>query len=123
MRLCNSASFAGGSPASDLREATARLGFNEIFQLVVALSTASLMRPQQKGYGIEAGELWQHCVASGIVGKVLAMDREENVSLVFTGCLLHDIGKTVLSRAMESKVQRSHLPDQADPVPDAVGGA
>jgi len=42
-------------------------------------------------------------VAAGIVGKVLAIDHEENPSLIFTGCLLHDIGKTVLSRCMEAR--------------------
>ena len=52
MRLCNSAYFGAGSPASDLREATTRLGFNEIIQLVVSLSAAAPLRPQQKGYGL-----------------------------------------------------------------------
>ena len=61
------------------------------------------MRPPQKGYGIEAGELWRHCVASALVGKLLALDRDANASLVFTICILHDIGKIVLSRGLEAR--------------------
>ena len=102
MRLCNSAYFGAASPASDLHEATTRLGFNEIFQLVISLGTAALLRPQQKGYGIEAGELWRHSVTVALIGKCIALERNDNPSLVFTACLLHDIGKIVLSRSLES---------------------
>lgn len=105
LRLCNSAYF-GGAPASDLHEATARLGFNEIIQLVTALSTARLVYPQQKGYGIEAGELWKHSVATALVGKFLAVDRGDNAATVFTACILHDLGKVVLSRNLEGKYQQ-----------------
>ena len=102
LRLCNSA-FFGGAPASDIHEATVRVGFNEILQLVVALGTATLMRPQQKGYGIEAGDLWKHCVTSALVGKLVAVDCQADASLAFTACMLHDIGKVALSRSLEAK--------------------
>jgi len=102
IRHCNSA-FFGGAPASDLHEATARVGYSEIFQLVVALSTAGLMRPQQKGYGIEVGELWKHCISAALVGKFVAADRGADASLVFTACMLHDLGKVALSRSLEAK--------------------
>ncbi len=101
MRLCNSAYFGARGPVADLREATARLGFSEIFQLVTALSTAALMRPQQRGYGIEAGELWKHSITAALIGKLVATDRDDNASLVFTACILHDLGKVVLSRSLE----------------------
>ena len=102
IRLCNSA-FFGGTPASDLHEATMRVGFADILQLVIALSTATLMRPQQKGYGIEAGELWKHCVTAALVGKFVAADRGADASMAFTACMLHDIGKVALSRSLEAK--------------------
>lgn len=105
MRLCNSAYFGVREPVSDLSEATARLGFREIIQLVTALSTAGLLRAPQKGYSIEAGELWKHSVASALVGKLVAEDRQDNASLVFTACMLHDLGKVVLSRNLETRYQ------------------
>jgi len=103
LRLCNSAYFGTASPASDLHEATTRLGFNGIFQLVVSLGASALLRPAQKGYGIEAGELWRHSVTAALIGKCIAQERNDNPSLVFTACLLHDIGKIVLSRSLEAQ--------------------
>ena len=38
LRLCNSAYFAGASPASDLQEAVTRLGFKQVYQLVAAVT-------------------------------------------------------------------------------------
>ena len=102
IRLCNSAYF-GGAPAADLHEATGRVGYYEILQLVVALSTASMMCPQQKGYGIEVGELWKHSVTTAIVGKFVAADRGADAAVVFTACMLHDLGKVALSRSLEAK--------------------
>ena len=102
IRLCNSAYF-GSTPAADLHEATARIGYYEILQLVVALSTAALMCPQQKGYGIEVGELWKHSVTAAIVGKFVAADLEGDAALMFTACMLHDLGKVALSRSLEAK--------------------
>ena len=103
MRVCNSAYFGAATPISDLREATLRLGFNEVFQLVVLLSSAALLRPKQPGYGIEADELWRHSVSAGVIGKCLAQALDDNPAQVFTACLLHDIGKVVLSRSLEDK--------------------
>src|SRR5215216_5933247 len=56
LRLCNSAYFAGGSPADDLQEAVNRLGFRQVYLLVAAVSGAKLLGPAQSGYGIDPGE-------------------------------------------------------------------
>jgi putative nucleotidyltransferase with HDIG domain len=102
LRLCNSA-FFGGMPADNLNEAIVRVGYYEILQLVVAVSAATMMRPQQKGYGIEVGELWKHSITAAIVGRLIASDHGEDPALVFTACMLHDIGKVALSRCLEFK--------------------
>lgn len=102
LRLCNSALFAGSSPATDLDQAVQRLGFRQIYTLVAAISGARALSPAQKGYGINAGELWKHSVTSAVAGQLIArsqLDPEEG--LVFTAALLHDIGKIVLADALE----------------------
>jgi putative nucleotidyltransferase with HDIG domain len=100
LQLANSAFFAG-SPASDLSEAVARLGFNRVFQLVATVSGAQLLAGAQKGYGIDEGELWQHSVASAIAAQAIADKLGDDRNLVFTCALLHDLGKVILSRALE----------------------
>ncbi len=101
LRLCNSAYFAGASPASDLQEAVTRLGFRQVYQLVAAVSGSKMLGPAQKGYGIDAGELWEHSVVSAVASQLIARNCGEDESLAFTATLLHDIGKIVLAEALE----------------------
>ncbi len=101
LRLCNSAFFAGGSPADDVQEAVTRLGFQQVYQLVAAVSGARMLGPAQKGYGINRGELWQHSVTAAVAAQVMARNQGDDDSLVFTATLLHDLGKIVLAGALE----------------------
>jgi putative nucleotidyltransferase with HDIG domain len=101
LQLCNSAYFAG-SPSSDLFDAVSRLGFTRTYQLVAAVSGAKLLGAAQKGYGIDQGELWQHSVASAVAAKLIAEKLDDDRDLVFTCALLHDLGKVILSTALES---------------------
>jgi putative nucleotidyltransferase with HDIG domain len=101
LQLCNNAHFAGASPATDLNEAVARLGFNRIYQLVAAVSGSRALTPPQKGYGINEGELWKHSVTTAVAGQLMAKELGEDENLVFTCGLLHDIGKVVLAHSLE----------------------
>ena len=102
LRLCNSALFAGSSPATDLDQAVQRLGFRQIYTLVAAISGARALSPAQKGYGINAGELWKHSVTSAVAGQLIARSQDDpDEGLVFTAALLHDLGKIVLADALE----------------------
>ncbi len=101
LRLCNSAYFAGASPASDLQEAVTRLGFRQVYQLVAAVSGSKMLGPEQKGYGINSGELWEHSVVAAVAAQLVAKSCNDDESLAFTATLLHDIGKIVLAEALE----------------------
>lgn len=101
LRLCNSAFFSGGTPADDLQEAVGRLGFRQVQLLVTAVSGARLLGAEQKGYGIDAGELWKHSVTAAVAAQIIAEEKGADVGLVFTATLLHDIGKIVLAEALE----------------------
>lgn len=101
LRLCNSAFFASSSQASDIQEAITRLGFRQVFQLVASISGARALSPPQKGYGIDAGELWQHSVTSAVAAQMIALDLGDDDNIVFTATLLHDLGKIVLAEALE----------------------
>ena len=102
LQLCNSAFLGGASPAADLQEAVTRLGYNEVYRIVAAVSGARALSPAQKGYGFAAGELWRHSVAAAVAAQAIAEDLEEEAaSVAFTAGLLHDIGKVVLAEALE----------------------
>jgi putative nucleotidyltransferase with HDIG domain len=101
LQMCNSAVFSGQNPASDLQEALSRLGFSRVYQLVAAISGARALRPSAKGYGLDEGELWKHSVTSAVAGQLIARQLGDDENLVFTCCLLHDIGKVILANALE----------------------
>lgn len=101
LQVCNSAFYAGSAATTDLQEAVTRLGFRELFRLVAAVSGSRALTPAQKGYGIDEGELWKHCVTTAVAAQLIARDLGDDENLVFTAALLHDIGKIILSQALE----------------------
>ena len=100
LRLCNSAYYGGATPAANLQDAVTRLGFQQIYQLVAAVAGSKALSPAQSGYGLDAGELWKHCVTSAVTAQLIARKVGDDPHLAFTAALLHDIGKIVLSDAL-----------------------
>ncbi len=99
LKRCNSGYFGGAEPASDMFEAVTRLGFYEVYQLVVALFGArALAQPQSTG-GLDVAALWQHSVVAAVAAGIIARDVGEPEGAAFTAGLLHDVGKVVLASA------------------------
>jgi putative nucleotidyltransferase with HDIG domain len=93
--------YSPASPIGDLHQAVTWLGFKQVYQLVAAVVGARTLGPAQTGYGISKGELWQHSVATAVAAQVLARRLGDDENLIFTAALLHDLGKIVLSEALE----------------------
>lgn len=102
LRLSNSAHYGTASAIADLDEAIGRLGFRNVYMLVASISGARTLAGSQTGYGINQGELWKHSVTSAVAAQCLARRLGDDDGLVFTATLLHDIGKIVLSGALEN---------------------
>jgi putative nucleotidyltransferase with HDIG domain len=102
LRICNSAYFGAASPTSDLQEAVTRLGFQQVYQLVAAATGARMLGAAQPGYGLNQGELWKHSVAVAVTAQLMAKKLGDDDNLAFTAGLLHDIGKIILSQALET---------------------
>jgi putative nucleotidyltransferase with HDIG domain len=101
LRLCNSAYYSRGTPIDSLHQAVTHIGFRQIHDIVVSVITALTYARPQKGYGVEAGELWGHSVANAVAAQIVARDCSADQQIVFTAGILHDIGKIVLSLALE----------------------
>jgi putative nucleotidyltransferase with HDIG domain len=105
LRICNSAYFARGAPVSDLYEGALLVGFDEIFQLVTALSTSAFMQMRPERRGGDAMDLWEHSIAAALAGKFIALDLQDNPPVVFAACILHDVGKMALCWKLEGKYE------------------
>ncbi|MBD3220585.1 HDOD domain-containing protein [bacterium] len=102
LQLANSAYFGWQGGIASVRDAISRLGTKRIFQMVLCMSVAPLVRKPIRGYELEAEKLWEHCVAVAIGAEKIAARRRPKVqSSAFTAGLLHDVGKVVLGTFVE----------------------
>lgn len=102
LQLANSAYFGWARRIKTVKESITRLGTNRIFQMVLCMSVAPLVRKPIKGYDMEASELWEHSFAVAVVAEKLAyVLRLEGHEEAFTAGLLHDMGKVVLGTFVE----------------------
>lgn len=109
LKIVNSASYGFYNKIGDLQHAIVILGLNEIKSLVLATSMYKIVKQFKSGSAFNMQEFWKHSIGCAILAKVLAetayiKDPED----VFTGGLLHDIGKlihaTYLREEFESAV-------------------
>ena len=102
LRVCNGAIYTRGTPIDNLLSAVTRLGSREIYQIVV-LTVATTLAADQPSYGVEASDLWQHSVATAVAAQLIAREVREDENVVFTAGILHDVGKIILSVAMQNR--------------------
>ncbi len=94
--------FGWARTISSVKEAITRLGTNRVFQMVLCMSVAPLVRKPIRGYDMDAEGLWEHSLAVGICTEQLAriLKRPEERD-AFTAGLLHDMGKVVMGTFVE----------------------
>lgn len=102
LQLANSAYFGWQGGIGSVRDAISRLGTKRIFQMVLCMSVAPLVRKPVKGYELAADKLWEHSVAVAICAEKIAARRRPKVQpYAFTSGLLHDVGKLLLGTFVE----------------------
>ncbi len=102
LQLANSAYFGWSGGIKTVKEAITRLGTNRIFQMVLCMSVAPLVRKPVKGYDMESNGLWVHSIAVAICAEQLAKRLDiPNSEEAFTAGLLHDMGKVLLGTFVE----------------------
>lgn len=101
LQHCNNAASGRSCAVSDPAEAVTQAGFGAIYRLVAMVVGESLLGSAQQGYGIGAGELWEHSVTTAVAARVIAGKLGGEDNLAFTAGLLHDIGKLVLGAFLE----------------------
>ncbi len=99
LKLCNSAYFSKGKEITSIDRALVTLGLKEVKDVVVVAATKAILNKTIIGYDLAKGELWRHGLAVGILSKKIAQqkNRKDIADIVFTGGIIHDIGKTVLA--------------------------
>ncbi len=99
LMLSQSAFYGRKSRVSSLREAIFVLGNQKLMQVVLTCCASRFFQRRANGSDKDERELWYHSVASAVTGETLARQlKHKKILTIYTACLLHDIGKTVLNQ-------------------------
>ncbi len=104
LRISNSAYFGLRREIHSLHQALMLLGTQELLKIIIASGATRLFAGATPGYFPERQGLWRHSVSVALMTDLLARELSlGDRAMAFTGGLLHDIGKLVLSLFVEKK--------------------
>ncbi len=98
LKVANSAYYRRRGSISSIQQAAALLGMRVVGQIVTLVSQSRMLGQALAGYGLSAGDLWQHSLAVATVSELLARQTGAgDSSEAFLGGLMHDAGKIILN--------------------------
>jgi putative nucleotidyltransferase with HDIG domain len=106
LRMARSWTYAGSRPPETVRDAVLRLGTVPLLNMVLGdyLTRITSSAPL---YDLSEDDLWTHAAAAQLAVRALAQECEMPLPpLASTAALLHDIGKLVMSRCLDTSVER-----------------
>ncbi len=124
LRVANSVVFRGplSKRIASVRQAVARLGFNEVRR--ICLSSALIRAFEGFGKGIDHVEFWRHCLTVGLATRIfrrasrdtnLLADKEADDA--FVAGLLHDVGMLVLDQFFPQQFAQIRKQAEANGIP------
>jgi diguanylate cyclase (GGDEF)-like protein/putative nucleotidyltransferase with HDIG domain len=97
LRQVNSAAYALPNKTTSLNRAVTILGFSTVRQLALTLLFYNKLMQQSLTQRFDFLLFWQHCLYVASLSKRIAIAlKHPDPDLIYTGGLLHDIGKVVL---------------------------
>jgi len=102
LRVVNSPVFAPLQPITTIERAVLYLGEKIIVGIAVADSAVKLLHSELQGYEAKQGDLWRHDLFTAIASREVTRyaKQEVDAGVAFTGGLLHDIGKAIISDSL-----------------------
>lgn len=97
LKTCNGAYYGATEPVADMFEAVTRIGFYEVYTMVVGLVGAAAMNVGRSCSAFDTSALWKHSVTSAVAAETVAHDVGLTPATAFTAGLLHDLGKLLLA--------------------------
>lgn len=97
LKVANSAYYGLSGMVSSIHQASVVLGYQTLEQVITMVATTSLLAKQLKGYGLNAGGLWKHSLATAMASRLIATKRAPSLENdAFSVGLIHDAGKLAL---------------------------
>jgi len=103
LKAANSAFLGFRHPVNSISEAAFRLGTKWIYQIAISSLIYSNLKKPVPGYEIGEEKLWRHSLSVALMSESLcSLLRIRDAGTIYTGALLHDIGKIVLGEFMSA---------------------
>ncbi|MBN2125550.1 MAG: HDOD domain-containing protein [Deltaproteobacteria bacterium] len=97
LKLANSAYYGLVGQVSSLQHASVVLGYKTLEELITMAGASKLLGEKMEGYGLGAGDMWQHSLGVAVGSKIIAGRRNPGLANdAFAAGLIHDAGKLVL---------------------------
>jgi putative nucleotidyltransferase with HDIG domain len=106
LTIVNANTLYRTEPITTVAGAMKAIGDKVMLGIALDYCTDGLMLKPLDGYQAEQGKLWEHNLLTAIAAKVIALmsPMEVNADEAFTGGILHDIGKSVLSEFLKDSI-------------------
>lgn len=96
IKVVNSPVYGISAKVDTVTQAIFYLGFNEVKNLILALSVLKIFGNTHAFNYFNIIDLWKHSIAVGIISRILGQTiGQKNIENYFISGLLHDIGKLV----------------------------
>jgi HD-like signal output (HDOD) protein len=99
LKLCNSAFFSKGNEITSIDRAIVTLGLKEIKDIVLLVAAKPVLDKPVAGYDLGQGDLWKQGLAVATMSRDIALQRKRKdlADVVFTGGIIHNVGKVVVA--------------------------
>lgn len=118
LRAANSAMFGLRGRIETISQAIMHLGFNEIRNLIFAMSVINIFKKKSSSFAFNPVEFWKHSIAVGALTRFIGHSAGViNLENYFLGGVLHDVGKLLIFEFAEGEfksaveyAEANHLP-------------
>jgi len=99
LKLCNSAFFSKGKEITSIDRAIVTLGLKEVKYIVLLVAAKPVLDKPVSGYDLAQGDLWKQGLAVATMSRdiAIAKKRKDCSDIVFTGGIIHNVGKVVIA--------------------------
>ncbi|MGC8492474.1 MAG: HDOD domain-containing protein [Syntrophobacteraceae bacterium] len=122
LKVVNSAGFALIEPTTSIARAVSYLGEKMILGIALDACMGSILRRPLDGYEAESNALWEHNLRTAIAAREVVKFARKTISMdiAFTGGILHDIGKAVLSEFLNGSTREMILKTETGEAADFI---
>lgn len=99
--LANSPTFGVRATVHNIRHAIALLGMERIRSLAFAVAVKGYLRTGRWADALQVS--WQHSIATAVIAESLGAAEQSAVPLLYTGGLMHDVGRLALFQVSSEK--------------------